>query len=55
MNDIKTLDHHIVIRETVGYDLLKQVDLMDIPAVMQFLKIVHNYNRLCRLNDGELG
>lgn len=45
------IEEHDIIRETVGYDLISKVDLIDLPAVMEFLNIVNNYNRMKRVED----
>ena len=46
MNPLDLIDEHIIIRETVGYEFLTDVELCDIPEVMKFLKIVYNYKKL---------
>jgi hypothetical protein len=46
MNHIDIIDEHLIIRETVGYEVLNQVPIEDMPKVMEFLKIVYNYNRM---------
>lgn len=46
MSVLQTIDEHFYIRETVGYDIIKEVPLEDMPTVINFLKIVHNYNRM---------
>ena len=51
MNSIDIIDEHIVIRETVGYEILNQVDVIDVPTVIDFLKIVYNYSRMKKLYD----
>jgi len=43
---MKTIDEHILIRETVGYDFISKIEIYDIPNVLQFLKIIDNYNRM---------
>jgi hypothetical protein len=48
MNHIDIIDEHLIIRETVGYEVLNQVPIEDMPKVMEFLKIVYNYNRMKR-------
>lgn len=40
------IDEHTVIRETVGYDMIREVDIIDLPQVLEFLKIVHNYIKM---------
>jgi len=49
MNHIDIIDEHLIIRETVGYEVLNQVPIEDMPKVMEFLKIVYNYNRMKRV------
>ncbi len=46
MSVLQTIDEHLYIRETVGYDVIKEVPLEDMPTVINFLKIVYNYNRM---------
>jgi hypothetical protein len=57
MNHIDIIDEHLIIRETVGYEVLNQVPIEDMPKVMEFLKIVYNYNRMKRVakEDKESG
>ena len=49
MDHIDIIDEHLIIRETVGYEVLNQVPIEDMPKVMEFLKIVYNYNRMKRV------
>jgi hypothetical protein len=49
MNAIQTIDEHIIIRDTVGYDGIKDIEIHDLPSVIEFLKIVHNYQRMNHL------
>lgn len=51
MSDIDIIDEHTIIRETVGYDGIKDVDVIDLPEVLRFLKIVHNYQKMVKLNE----
>ena len=51
MNTLDLIDEHIIIRETVGYEFLNDVELVDIPEVMKFLKIVYNYKKLSGLQN----
>lgn len=51
MDILQTIDEHMIIRETVGYDTIKQVEVWDLPNVMQFLKIVWNYNKISQLDE----
>lgn len=46
MNHIDIIDEHSIIRETVGYEVLNQVPIEDMPKVLEFLKILYNYNRM---------
>ena len=48
MKALELIEEHLIIRETVGYALLDKVEIQDIPAVMDFLKIVYNYKRMKR-------
>jgi len=49
VNHIDIIDEHLIIRETVGYEVLNQVPIEDMPKVIEFLKIVYNYNRMKRV------
>jgi len=51
MNALDIIDEHIIIRETIGYDGIKDIDVVDLPEVLKFLKIVYNYNKMVKLND----
>ncbi len=51
MKHLDIIDEHIIIRETIGYDALKNIELCDLPAVLEFLKIVYNYNKLVKLSN----
>jgi hypothetical protein len=53
MNPLDLIDEHIIIRETVGYEFLNDVELVDIPEVMKFLKIVYNYKKLKTIESNE--
>jgi len=46
MTPLDIIDEHIIIRETVGYEFLNDIELCDIPEVMKFLKIVYNYKKI---------
>ena len=46
MNWWEIIDEHTVIRETCGYDMIKDVDVVDMPEVLHFLKICHNYTKM---------
>ena len=51
-NNIDTLEQHFIIRETAGYDIFKDIDLLDIGSVMDFLKIAYNYKQLSAKYNG---
>ena len=53
MKDTEIITEHIIIRETIGYDALKEIDVHDIPKVLSFLRIVHNYIKMKRI-DGKI-
>jgi hypothetical protein len=46
MTPLDLIDEHQIIRETVGYEFLNDIELCDIPEVMKFLKIVYNYKKI---------
>ncbi len=51
MNPIELIDEHQIIRETVGYEFLNDVELCDIPEVMKFLKIIWNYKKIKAIDE----
>lgn len=40
------VNEHQIIRDTVGYDGIKEIDTVDMPQVMDFLQIVWNYTKM---------
>ena len=50
MDVLGIIDEHLAIRETVGYEVLNEVPIEDMPKVLEFLKIVYNYNRMKQLD-----
>lgn len=51
MSPLDQIDEHQIIRETVGYEFLKDIELHDIPEVMKFLKIIYNYKKIVHLDS----
>ena len=49
MKPLDLIDEHLIIRETVGYEFLNNVELVDIPEIIGFLKIVYNYKKINNL------
>jgi hypothetical protein len=49
MNELKIINQHMIIRETVGYDAIKDINLCDTHAVIAFLEIVWNYEKMKEL------
>ena len=43
---IDIINFNLVIRNTVGYEFLNQVELKDLPSLYEFLNIVYKYNML---------
>ena len=52
MNRLQTIDEHMLIRDTCGYDTISKIEVFDLPVVMEFLKICDNYSKLKRIEDG---
>ena len=48
---LEIINQHDTIRETVGYEFISKVELYDLPSVMSFLEIVHNYMKMKKLID----
>lgn len=53
MSTLDIIDEHLAIRETVGYEVLSEVPIEDMPKVLEFLKIVYNYNRMKRHEEAK--
>jgi len=51
MNTLDLIEEHIIVRETVGYKVLNNIEIEDIPEVIKFLKIVYNYKRMTNLEN----
>lgn len=51
MNWWDIIDEHMVIRETCGYDVLKDVEVIDMPNVIKFLKICYNYTNMKNIGE----
>lgn len=51
MKHLDIIDEHIIIRETIGYDVLKNIELCDLPTVLEFLNIVYNYDKIVKLSN----
>ena len=49
MDSLSIIDEHIIIRETIGYEGIKDVEVYDLPQILQFLRIVHNYQKMVNL------
>ena len=52
IKDTDVIDHHMVIRHTIGYKGMESIPIEDTPRVMEFLKVVYNYNRMKRRDRG---
>ena len=46
MKDYETILHHEIIRNTVGYDFISDLDLLDLLEVINFLEITLDYSKL---------
>lgn len=46
MNNIKIINQHILIRNTIGYELLSKTDVYDISILLSFLTVVDNYCKM---------
>jgi len=49
MDELQTINEHMVIRDTIGYDAIKDIGLHDLPQVIRFLQIVWNYQKICKI------
>ena len=46
MEDLRIIDEHIIIRETIGYEGIANIEVHDLPQVIEFLKVVYNYVKM---------
>lgn len=51
MKALDIIDEHIIIRETVGYEFISNIDVVNLPEVIKFLRVVHNYERMKKIKD----
>ena len=51
MDALNIIDEHIIIRETIGYEGIKDVEVYDLSEVLKFLKIVYNYQKMVNLEN----
>ena len=51
MKAIEIIDEHLLIRKTVGYDFLKNIELCDLHSVLKFLRVIQTYKTIDRLTD----
>jgi|ADurb_Total_1113_FD_contig_111_71245_length_2266_multi_3_in_0_out_0_3 hypothetical protein len=52
MNDLKTIDDAIVIKEVFGsFKILDEFEPWDIPSIIDFARIVYNYTKMEKLLD----
>jgi hypothetical protein len=52
MNKLQIIDNAIVIKEVFGsFKILDEFEPWDIPEVIQFARIVYNYNKMLKLHD----
>ena len=51
MKDYDIILHHELIRNTVGYDFISDIDLFDLPTVIDFLDIINYYECICKLEN----
>jgi hypothetical protein len=50
MSDLQTIQQHTLIRNTVGYEVISKIDVLDLPQVLSFLKVVSNYSRMIKID-----
>ena len=53
MEAFDLVEEHLIIRETVGYEFFNRLAIEDVPPVLDFLKIVNNYQKLNRLYEAK--
>ena len=49
MKDYDIILNHELIRNTVGYDFISDINLLDLPTVIDFLDIINDYECICKL------
>ena len=53
MVNIKLIEKHTLIRETIGYKALSEIPLKDVPQVLSFLRIIQNYIKMKNIIKNE--
>jgi hypothetical protein len=48
-NSLEIIDQHMIVRDTIGYDGIKNIEVYDLPQVIEFLTIVWNYTKMSNI------
>jgi hypothetical protein len=48
-NPLEIMDQHIIIRDTIGYESIKDIEIYDLPQIIEFLTIIWNYTIMSNL------
>lgn len=51
MSELDIIEQHQLIVETVGYKLIKDISLSNLPQVLKFLKVVQNYKKIKNIEN----
>ena len=49
MKEIIIFDTHNTIKNTIGFSIFDNIDIIDHNEVIAFCKIIENYERMCRM------
>ena len=53
MNELQIINNSIAIKETIGFKILDEFEVVDIPNVIKFCNIVYNYLKMSEVNERE--
>jgi hypothetical protein len=48
-NPLELMDEHMIIRDTIGYESIKDIEVYDLPQVIEFLTVVWNYTKMSNI------
>jgi predicted butyrate kinase (DUF1464 family) len=49
MKKLQIIEEHLLIRNTISYELISKLEVYDIPSVLHFLNIVQNYIKMDKI------
>ena len=54
MNQLQIINNSTYIKETIGFAILDEINVIDHPAVIEFCKIVYNYTKMKNVENATI-